>query len=225
MFAMASTNLAHIYMFLKTCRCPQLERLFVQLPTSSRDTSVGNSLKVAQKDEPAGVFDEDEPDEELSEEDETDGDLSEEDETEKELLEEERVQEYMLKERLYYEDVYYEEDTLDENVPQEEQSEEDVPGYGLNNLMTAKMMKFKGHYFEMRLVSFLLRKAPVLKKLLLVAPKGHIKALGKDTFNISHFIEPKLLRSRKASPDAQVILSETDFAENQPVHSDVFASF
>ncbi|RCV22902.1 hypothetical protein SETIT_4G256900v2 [Setaria italica] len=225
MFAMASTNLAHIYMFLKTCQCPQLERLFVQLPTSSRDTSVGNSSKVARKDEPAGVFDEDEPDEELSEEDETDGGLSEEDETEKELLEEERVQEYMLKERLYYEDVYYEEDTLDENVPQEEQSEEDVPGYGLNNLMTAKMMKFKGHYFEMRLVSFLLRKAPVLKKLLLVAPKGHIKALGKGTFNISHFIEPKLLRSRKASPDAQVILSETDFAENQPVHSDVFASF
>ena len=31
MFATASTNLAHIYMFLRTCRCPQLERLFVQV--------------------------------------------------------------------------------------------------------------------------------------------------------------------------------------------------
>ncbi|KAG2613789.1 hypothetical protein PVAP13_4KG392116 [Panicum virgatum] len=243
MFATASTNLAHIYMFLRTCRCPQLERLFVQLPTSSHDTSVGNSSEVVEEDEPAEVSEEDldqvlskedeadeelseedEADEELSEEDETEEELSEEDETEEELLKEERVQEYMLEERLLYEDAY-EEDPLDENVPQEEQSEEDLPEYGLNNLMIAKMMKFRGHYFEMRLVSFLLRKAPGLKKLLLVAPKGHIKALGKGTLDISHFIDSKLPRSRKASPDAQIILSETDFAASQPVHSDVFARF
>jgi len=99
-------------------------------------------------------------------------------------LKEEQVQKYVLEEKLFYEDVY-EEDPLDENVPLEEQSEEDVPEYGLNNLMIAKMMKFKGHYFEKKLVSFLLRKAPGLKKLLLVAPKGHIKALGKDTLEES----------------------------------------
>ncbi|CAL5049558.1 unnamed protein product [Urochloa decumbens] len=252
MFAMASTNLAHIYMFLRTCRCPQLERLFVQLPTGSHDTFMGNSSEVVEEDEPSEVskeddpdempskeddsdkelseedetdkelYEEDETDEELYEEDETDEELSEEDETEEELLKEERVQEYMLEERPYYEDVH-DEDPLD--VPSEEQSEEDVPEYGLNNLMIAKMMKFKGHYCEMRLISFLLRKAPALKKLLLVSHKGHIEALGKDTLDISYFMNLKLLGSRKASPDAKIILSETDFAANQPVHSDVFARF
>ncbi|KAF8687395.1 hypothetical protein HU200_043085 [Digitaria exilis] len=264
MFAMASNNFAHIYMFLKTCRCPQLERLFVevsgkllhsvhcefgecfhsiscdhvvcywlQLPTSSHDTVVGNSSEAVEEDKPAEVSEEDdpdevlskedEPDEELSEEDETDGDLYEEDETDGDLSEEDET-EYMLEERPYCEDVY-DEDPLDENVPQEEQSEEDVPEYGLNNLMIARMMKFKGQYHEMRLVSFLLRKAPVLKKLLLVAPKGHIKALGKDTVDISYAMESKLLRSRKSSLDAWIILSETDFGANQPVHSVLFPRF
>jgi len=197
---------------------------WLQLPTSSHDTSVGNSSEVVEEDEPAEVSEEDDLDQVLSKEDEADEELSEEDETEEELLKEEWVHEYMLEERLLYEDAY-EEDPLDENVPQEEQSEEDLPEYGLNNLMIAKMMKFKGHYFEKRLVSFLLRKAPGLKKLLLVAPKGPIKALGKGTLDISHFIDSKLPRSRKASPDAQIILSETDFAASQPVHSDVFARF
>nr|CAB3471219.1 unnamed protein product [Digitaria exilis] len=233
MFAMASNNFAHIYMFLKTCRCPQLERLFVELPTSSHDTVVGNSSEAVEEDKPAEVSEEDdpdevlskedEPDEELSEEDETDGDLYEEDETDGDLSEEDET-EYMLEERPYCEDVY-DEDPLDENVPQEEQSEEDVPEYGLNNLMIARMMKFKGQYHEMRLVSFLLRKAPVLKKLLLVAPKGHIKALGKDTVDISYAMESKLLRSRKSSLDAWIILSETDFGANQPVHSVLFPRF
>jgi len=31
MFGMANSNLADIYSFLKTCTCPQLERLFVQV--------------------------------------------------------------------------------------------------------------------------------------------------------------------------------------------------
>ncbi|KAF8658772.1 hypothetical protein HU200_059258 [Digitaria exilis] len=145
----------------------------LRLPTSSHDTVAGNSSEAVEEDKPAEVSEEDDPDEvlskedepdeelseedetdgDLSEEDETDGDLSEEDETEEELLKEERVHEYMLEERPYYEDVY-DEDPLDENVPQEEQSEEDVPEYGLNNLMIARMMKFKGQYHEMRLVSF-----------------------------------------------------------------------
>jgi hypothetical protein len=33
MFGMANSNLADIYSFLKTCPCPQLERLFVQVAT------------------------------------------------------------------------------------------------------------------------------------------------------------------------------------------------
>jgi hypothetical protein len=45
-----------------------------------------------------------------------------------------------------------------------------VPLYGLNKLIFAKLTKFKGHYFEMRLVSFLLRRATGLQKLLLLVP-------------------------------------------------------
>ncbi|KAL6603166.1 hypothetical protein ACP70R_043527 [Stipagrostis hirtigluma subsp. patula] len=196
MFAMDRTGLAHIYMFLQTCRFPQLERLFVQLPTSSRDISARNSLAVVEDDE---------PEEELSEEDLT----------EDELLAEELGQEYMLGERPFYEDVY-EEDLL----------EEDVLEYDLGNLTFVRMMKFKGHYFEMRLVSFLLRMSTGLKKLLLVAHEGnHMDAVRKDPLDISDFLETKLLPLERASPNVQIILSECDSAGIQPVHSDVFAKF
>lgn len=41
-------------------------------------------------------------------------------------------------------------------MPEDKLYEEDVTEYGLiNNLIFGKVMKFKGHYFEMRLVSFL----------------------------------------------------------------------
>jgi hypothetical protein len=136
------------------------------------------------------------PDEELyvdddpgKEDNEPDEELSDGYDAEEELLLEELSEVYGLKERLDYEDVY-EEDRPEENVledeqfkedvpgdeqseedvPEDKQSEEHVPSYGLNNLMFAKLMKFKGHYFEMRLVSFLLRRATGLQKLLVVLP-------------------------------------------------------
>jgi hypothetical protein len=37
MFGMANSNLADIYSFLKACRCPQLERLFVQVVISRQN--------------------------------------------------------------------------------------------------------------------------------------------------------------------------------------------
>ena len=58
-------------------------RFWLQLPTSRRDTFVGNSSEVVAEDEPAEV--------------------SEEDETEEELLKEEQVQKYVLEEKLFYE--------------------------------------------------------------------------------------------------------------------------
>ena len=64
---------------------------WLQLPTSSHDTSVGNSSEVVEEDEPAEVSEED-LDQVLSKEDEADEELSEEDETEEELLKEEQVQ-------------------------------------------------------------------------------------------------------------------------------------
>uniref|UniRef100_A0A0A8XQY6 FBD domain-containing protein n=1 Tax=Arundo donax TaxID=35708 RepID=A0A0A8XQY6_ARUDO len=39
MFGMESHNLADIYAFLKSCHCPNLERLFVQLPTIGDEPS------------------------------------------------------------------------------------------------------------------------------------------------------------------------------------------
>ncbi|OEL18260.1 hypothetical protein BAE44_0020721 [Dichanthelium oligosanthes] len=54
MFGMANSNLADIYSFLKTCPCPQLERLFVQLPTNIRDSFTENFLEVAEEEPPKG---------------------------------------------------------------------------------------------------------------------------------------------------------------------------
>ncbi|XP_062224029.1 F-box protein At5g03100-like [Phragmites australis] len=54
MFGMANSNLADIYSFLKTCCCPQLERLFVQLPAYTHDSFTENFLEVAEEEPPKG---------------------------------------------------------------------------------------------------------------------------------------------------------------------------
>ncbi|XP_062218253.1 F-box/LRR-repeat protein At3g26922-like [Phragmites australis] len=54
MFGMANSNLADIYSFLKTCCCPQLEKLFVQLPTNTNDSFTENFLEVAEEEPPKG---------------------------------------------------------------------------------------------------------------------------------------------------------------------------
>ncbi|KAF8772209.1 hypothetical protein HU200_006004 [Digitaria exilis] len=196
---------------------------YLQLPSSRRDIFVDNSSEEAEEDEPDEV-------------------LYEGYETEEELLLEKPPEEYMLKEWLYYKDVYEEdcpEDVPDnekseddvpedeqseENVPEDEQFEEDVPLYGLNNLIFAKLMKFKGHYFEMRLVSFLLRRATGLQKLLLVPPPvgmgNYMEAFGEEPLDTSRFLET-ILNFEKASPDAQIVLDDSNPPATQPVHSDV----
>jgi hypothetical protein len=196
------------------------------------------------------VAEEDEPDEELyeddasnEEEDVPDEELSDGYEAEEKILLEEPPEEYMLKEWLYWTDVYeedrpeenvakdeqFEEDVLEneqseEDVPEDEQSEEDVPLYGLNNLILVMLMKFKGHYFEMRLVSFLLRRATVLQKLILVSPPvgmgNYMEAFGEEPLDTSCFLET-ILNFEKASPHAQIVLGDSDTAAIQPVHSDV----
>jgi hypothetical protein len=120
----------------------------------------------------------------------------------------------------------YEEDILGEDVPEEEYFEEDAPEYDLGNLMFVRMMKFKGHYFELRLVSFLLRKATGLNKLLLVAPEGNLMdTVGNDPVDLSSFVETKQLPFKRASPNVQIILSKCDSAGIQPVHAEIFANF
>ncbi|XP_047080972.1 putative F-box/FBD/LRR-repeat protein At2g05300 [Lolium rigidum] len=54
MFGMANSNLADIFSFLKTCSCPHLERLFVQLPTNTHDSFTKNYLDVAEEEPPEG---------------------------------------------------------------------------------------------------------------------------------------------------------------------------
>ncbi|CAM0946759.1 unnamed protein product [Alopecurus aequalis] len=54
MFGMANSNLADIFSFLKTCSCPRLERLFVQLPTNTHDSFTKNYLEVAEEEPPEG---------------------------------------------------------------------------------------------------------------------------------------------------------------------------
>ncbi|CAN6215882.1 unnamed protein product [Urochloa humidicola] len=240
MLEMDYISLAHMYTFFRCCMCPQLERLFVQLPSSSHDIYANNSLEVAEEDEQdEELYEGNAPDEE---EDEPVEELSEGYEAEEELLLEQLSEEYMLKERLYYEDVYEEdlseeavpedehfeevvpEDEQSEDVLEDEQSDEDVPLYGLNNLVFAKLMKFKGHYFEMRLVSFLLRRATGLQKLLLVPPVdggNYMEALGDEPLDTSSFLET-ILDFEKASPDVEIVLNDSDPTAIQPVHSDVF---
>ncbi|TVU08587.1 hypothetical protein EJB05_41996, partial [Eragrostis curvula] len=226
---------AHLYVLQDLSMSPTGEALcaefltancfYLQLPTS--DTAVDISLEMAEENEPDEELqsEEEEAHEEPFEEDESGEELSEDDEyeTEEELLEKEIPEEYMLKERLFYEDMD-EEDPVDENVPEEEQPEEGLLEYGLTNLVLAKMVKFKGHYFEMRLASFLLRKATALEKLLLVTSQrqgNHMEELRNDQMDTSCALETILSSLKRASPNAQIVVSDSDSAAIQPMHSDV----
>ncbi|PAN04125.1 hypothetical protein PAHAL_1G044100 [Panicum hallii] len=152
MFGMANSNLADIYSFLKTCSCPQLERLFVQLPTNIHDSFTENFLAVAEEEPPKG---------------------------------------------------------------------------GLENLCLAKMTNFKGHRNEMQLVEFLLRKSSCLKKLILTAPtEDHPQGLRKIQSDVlPNFPKTEILHLERASANTQIIFSEPDGPQIQPLHSEVFVRF
>ncbi|GJM90264.1 hypothetical protein PR202_ga06526 [Eleusine coracana subsp. coracana] len=152
MFGMTNSNLADIYSFLKTCPCPQLERLFVQLPTNTRDAFTENFLEVAEEEPPKG---------------------------------------------------------------------------GLENLWLVKMTNFKGHRNEMQLVDFLLRKASCLKKLFLIAPKeDHPRGFRKIQSDVlPNFGKTEILLLERASANVQIVFSEPNDPETQPLHSEVFVRF
>ncbi|KAL6888700.1 hypothetical protein ACP4OV_009726 [Aristida adscensionis] len=152
MFGMANSNLSDIYSFLKTCRCPQLERLFVQLPTNTIDSFTENFMEVAEEGPPKG---------------------------------------------------------------------------GLENLSLAKITNFKGYRNEMQLVEFLLREASSLRKLFLIAPKeDHPQGLRKiQSHVLPHYLKNEVLLLERASANAQILFSETDNPQIQPLHSEVFLRF
>ncbi|TVU08596.1 hypothetical protein EJB05_42005 [Eragrostis curvula] len=137
MLKMGADNLADIYKFLKTCKCPNLEKLFVQLPTS-------NSMKAS----------------------------------------------------------------LDEVV-------EEPPEDGMDNLTIVKVMNFNWRRTEVQLVSFLLRKASSLHKLLLVS--SNVAPL-----DIPGVQEADLLLLKEALANGKIMLSESDDAATQPYHSEIF---
>ncbi|CAN6193409.1 unnamed protein product [Urochloa humidicola] len=141
MLKMEDANLADIYVFLKTCQCHNLERLFVQLPKSVyKPMESSQSLHVAQ---------------------------------------------------------------------------EEPPEDGLDNLMMVKVMNFNWCCAEVQLVSFLLKKARSLHKLLIVSPN----VTPPDVPNMD---EVDLLFLKEALASGKMMLSESDDAATQPYHSEVF---
>ncbi|CAL5049563.1 unnamed protein product [Urochloa decumbens] len=139
MLKMEYANLADIYLFLKTCKCHSLERLFVQLPGFVYK-SMESSLDV---------------------------------------------------------------------VPEE------PPEDGLDNLAMVKVMNFNWCWAEVQLVSFLLRKAKSLQKLLVVSPN----VTPPDVPGVQ---DEDLLFLKEALANGKIMLSESDDAATQPYHSEVF---
>uniref|UniRef100_R7W3E7 Uncharacterized protein n=1 Tax=Aegilops tauschii TaxID=37682 RepID=R7W3E7_AEGTA len=161
------------------------------------------------------ALEEDELEEELSEGDELEEELSEGNELVEELSGGEPPEEKQSHKQ-----------GLEEHGSMEElsdggQSEEETLEHGdvFENLMLLKMMNFMGRYNEMQLVSLVLKKAISLKQLILFTPKiNHPEELHKDHMNTSHLLERKLFSLRKASPNAQIVLSEPDDSAVQPLH-------
>ncbi|CAN6206880.1 unnamed protein product [Urochloa humidicola] len=141
MLKMEATNLADIYVFLKTCKCRNLERLFVRLPGFVYK-SMESSLDV---------------------------------------------------------------------VPELEEP----PEVGLDNLVTIKVTNFNWCCTEVQLVSFFLRKAKSMQKLLIVSPNI-------TPVDVPGVQEADLLFLKEALANGKIMLSESDDAATQPYHSEAF---
>ncbi|KAE8793281.1 hypothetical protein D1007_32122 [Hordeum vulgare] len=241
MFEVEINNMNDIYSFLVACCGPRLERLFVQLPTINYPYEPEDEPSGSESEENG-------PTEELSYqeaqgEDELDEDFSEGEALEKDRLEEELAEADALEEDELEEELLegneLEEELSGGEPPEEKQSEkqelegsmEELSDRGqseeetlkhddvFENLMLLKMMNFMGRDNEMQLVSLVLKKATSLKQLILFTPKiNHPEELQKDHTNTSSLLERKLFSLRKASPNAQIVLSEPDDSAIQPLH-------
>uniref|UniRef100_A0ACD5ZCZ5 Uncharacterized protein n=1 Tax=Avena sativa TaxID=4498 RepID=A0ACD5ZCZ5_AVESA len=216
MFAMSDENMDDIYVFLMNCCSPRLERLFVQLPTRGNQCAPKKELSGSESEEEGSV--EAELEEELS-----GGEAPEEDVLHEELSEGELPEEDGLLEDSS-EGETPEEDELEEQLSEVEVPEEDeldeYQSEAFENLMLLKMIDFRGHDNEMELVRLVLRKSARLNQLILFIPTSkHPKGMKEAHMDI---IETKLWFLRKASPDAQIILSEPDDSAIQPLHCEGF---
>ncbi|CAM0909515.1 unnamed protein product [Alopecurus aequalis] len=252
MSAMCNENLDDIYVFLINCCGPRLERLFVQLPTRGYQCATKKELsgsESSEEDEPAEELSVGEPPEKAElEEEPSEGKAPEEGRLQEELSEGEAPEEDELQEDLsegeeedelsegeeedeledeLSEGEAPEEDELEEQLSEGEAPEEDeldeAQSEAFENLMLLKMINFRGRGNEMRLVRLVLKKSTHLSQLILFTPESyHPKGLKKDHMNIPQFIETKLLPLGKASPNAQIILSERNDSAIQPLHCEDF---
>nr|CAD1823519.1 unnamed protein product [Ananas comosus var. bracteatus] len=102
---------------------------------------------------------------------------------------------------------------------------QEPPGVPFNQLKVIKLSSFKGGNNEMRLVKFLLERAPVLEKMLIVpAPKALLK---EDI--ISNELKSELPLLPKASPQATIVLCEHSSEEDDealiPTHKELYCEF
>lgn len=93
-------------------------------------------------------------------------------------------------------------------------------------LKMIKINNFKGHNNEMQLVKFLLEKACFLEFLVVIACRefvveGYNKFSVDDCSGFLHFLLLQLSLFTKASPKAQIILSEHDDCKFNPIHWEV----
>jgi hypothetical protein len=92
---------------------------------------------------------------------------------------------------------------------------EEPPEDGLDNLKIVKIMDFNWRRIEVLLVSFLLRKASSLHKLLIVSPNV-------APLDMPGVPEADQLLLKEAISNGKIVLSESDDAATQPYHSEVF---
>jgi hypothetical protein len=94
---------------------------------------------------------------------------------------------------------------------------EEPPEDGLDNLVMVKVMNFNWRRTEVQLVSFLLRNASSLRKLLIVSPNV-------APLDLPGVQEADLLLFKEALANGKIMLSESDDAATRPYHSEVPSS-
>jgi hypothetical protein len=99
-----------------------------------------------------------------------------------------------------------------------DQVREEPPQDGFDNLVMVKVMNFSWRPTEVQLVSFLLRKASSLCKILIVSPNN-------TPLDLPGVQEADLLLLKEALANGKIVLSEFDDATIQPYHSEAFIKF
>ena len=90
---------------------------------------------------------------------------------------------------------------------------EEPPEDRLDNLLMVKFRNFNWLRAEVQLVSFLLRKANSLDKLLIVSPRV-------TPLDLPDVQEANLLLVKEALANGKIMLSKSDDAATQPYHSE-----